>query len=125
MSGAGCGSCRQLRALPAGESVSSAGKGLRGRICVKWCCEGSGNRAGPARGVYQKTRAHYLTHGIAMGINQIMHAETVIVIGNGAHKAAIVREAVQSPVTPQVLASVLQRHPHAYFILDQAAASLL
>ena len=60
-----------------------------------------------------------------MGINQIMHAETVIVIGNGAHKAAIVREAVQSPVTPQVLASVLQRHPHAYFILDQAAASLL
>lgn len=68
---------------------------------------------------------HKLTHGITLGINQIMEANVVIVIANGSHKAQIVREALQGEVTNRVPASILQNHPNCYFVLDQTAASNL
>ena len=66
-----------------------------------------------------------LTHGITQGIAQIMAAETVLVIANGEKKADIVRRAVEEPVKNEVPASIVQNHPNAYFVLDEAAASAL
>lgn len=64
------------------------------------------------------------THGISQGIRQIMAAERVILIANGAHKADIIQKALTGPVTSAVPASVLQRHPNCYAVLDEAAARL-
>lgn len=65
------------------------------------------------------------THGISQGIRQIMAAERVILIANGAHKAEIVQKAVAGPVTSSVPASILQNHPNCYVVLDEAAAAKL
>ena len=43
----------------------------------------------------------------------------------GEHKAAIIAQAVEGPVTPAVAASFLQEHPHAQILLDAAAAAEL
>ena len=64
-----------------------------------------------------------LTHGITQGIAQIMAADTILVIANGAKKADIVRRAIEEPVTNEVPASVIQNHPNGYFVLDEAAAA--
>lgn len=65
------------------------------------------------------------THGISQGIRQIMAAERVILIANGAHKADIIQRAVTGPVTSAVPASVLQNHPNCRVVLDEAAAAKL
>ena len=66
-----------------------------------------------------------LTEGITQGIAQIMEAELVILLANGARKAEIVAKALLGPVTNEVPASVLQNHPNFVCILDKEAASLL
>lgn len=66
-----------------------------------------------------------LTHGVTQGIAQIMEAKHVFVIANGEKKAEIVKKSIEGPVTNTVPASVLQKHPNACFVLDEAAASLL
>ena len=65
------------------------------------------------------------TQGISQGIRQIMAAERVILIANGAHKADVVKEALTGPVTNSVPASVLQNHPNCFAVLDEAAAARL
>lgn len=62
-------------------------------------------------------------YGISQGIRQIMAAEKVILIANGAHKAQIIKQAVQGEVSPRVPASVLQNHPNCYVVVDEAAAA--
>ena len=66
-----------------------------------------------------------LTEGITLGIAQIMEAELVILLANGARKAEIVSKAITGPVTNEVPASILQKHPNCVYLLDQEAASLL
>lgn len=62
-------------------------------------------------------------YGISQGIRQIMAAEKVILIANGAHKAQIIKQAVQDEVSPRVPASILQNHPNCYVVVDEAAAA--
>ncbi len=62
---------------------------------------------------------------ITMGIGTIMAARKVVVVANGAGKAAIVKRAFTGPVTPEVPASILQFHPDAVVIVDAAAAAEL
>jgi len=59
--------------------------------------------------------------GITQGLGQIMAAKTVILLANGAHKAAILKEALHGAVTPDLPASVLQNHPNVYVIIDREA----
>ena len=42
--------------------------------------------------------------------------------GNGDGEAAILREALTGPVSPECPASVLQLHPHVTVVADEAAA---
>ena len=65
------------------------------------------------------------SHAITMGCATILSARRIALLAWGAHKARIVRKAIQGPVTPKVPASYLQKHPSARFFLDPLAASSL
>ena len=64
-------------------------------------------------------------HAITMGLGTIFDARRVILIALGEHKAAIIREAAEGPISDRVPASFLREHPAATLLLDQAAASQL
>jgi glucosamine-6-phosphate deaminase len=49
----------------------------------------------------------------------------VVLVAIGAQKAQAVRDFVEGPVAAICAASVLQFHPHASILLDEAAASSL
>jgi glucosamine-6-phosphate isomerase len=66
-----------------------------------------------------------LTHGITLGIRQVMAAEKVILIANGENKASIMKITLQGPVTNKVPASVLQNHHDCSVVMDKAAAAKL
>ena len=62
-------------------------------------------------------------HVITQGLGTIMEARHVILLATGAQKAQAVRDFVEGPVAAICPASVLQFHPHATVLLDEAAAS--
>lgn len=62
---------------------------------------------------------------IAMGVGPILRARRIILLANGAAKAEIIRRTVQGPITTEVPATLLQLHPTAELLLDEAAAALL
>lgn len=64
-------------------------------------------------------------HVLTQGLGTIMDARHVILVATGAQKAQAVREFVEGPVSAICPASVLQFHPHATVLLDEAAASAL
>lgn len=63
------------------------------------------------------------TQAYTMGIGPIMQARTVLVVVSGEAKADIVYKAFFGPVTPLVPASILQMHPDAILVADEAALS--
>lgn len=63
--------------------------------------------------------------GITLGIGTIMEARAIVLMANGSAKAEIMRRALQGPVTPEVPASVLQRHPNVWVVVDGEAGRLL
>ena len=64
-------------------------------------------------------------HCITMGVGTIMAAREVLLLAFGANKAEAVAAAVEGPVTAMNPASVLQMHPVAKCITDEAAAGRL
>ena len=60
-----------------------------------------------------------------MGIKTIMQAHKVLLIASGSAKAAIIRDALYGPVTPQVPASILQMHPDLTVVVDHEAGACL
>jgi glucosamine-6-phosphate deaminase len=60
-----------------------------------------------------------------MGIKTIMQAKKILVVVSGKDKAAILKEVVEGPVTPNVQASVLQLHNDVIIVADEDALSLL
>ncbi|PYP72092.1 MAG: glucosamine-6-phosphate deaminase [Gemmatimonadetes bacterium] len=62
---------------------------------------------------------------ITMGVATILEAREIALIATGEHKAAIVQQAVEGEMTPDVAATFLQRHGHATVYLDRAAAAEL
>ena len=60
-----------------------------------------------------------------MGIGTIMRAKSVLLIVSGADKAKTLAKVIAGPVTPQVPASILQFHPNAVVVADEAALSRL
>ena len=65
------------------------------------------------------------TRAISMSIGRIMAAKAVICTVPDTRKARAVRDAVRGPVTPDVPASILQRHAAARLYLDRDSAALL
>lgn len=58
-----------------------------------------------------------------MGVQTIMQAKMVLVVVSGEDKAPILNQVIHGPVTPQVPASILQFHPNAVIVADEAALS--
>jgi glucosamine-6-phosphate deaminase len=62
---------------------------------------------------------------ISMSVRQIMKSRTIVCTVPDQRKAEAVRNSVEGQVTPQVPASILQRHERCRLYLDKPAASLL
>jgi glucosamine-6-phosphate deaminase len=62
---------------------------------------------------------------ITMGVGTIMKAKKIVLLAWGENKAAILKQAIEGPVTEFVPASYLQGHGNVEFILDAAAAGEL
>ncbi|HVJ67370.1 MAG TPA: PIG-L family deacetylase, partial [Caulifigura sp.] len=62
---------------------------------------------------------------ITMGVGTIMSARKVFVMALGEHKAGVIRKSLEGPETPEIVASFLQSHPNAEFVLDAASAAQL
>jgi glucosamine-6-phosphate deaminase len=71
------------------------------------------------------TLADVPTQAISMSIRQIMKAAAIVCTVPDARKAVAVRAAVEGPVTPDVPASILQRHAATTLYLDLASAQML
>ncbi len=62
-------------------------------------------------------------HAVSMGIGTIMNARAVVLLATGPDKSPIVQRALAGPVTTRVPGSLIQTHPNALVVLDQAAAA--
>jgi glucosamine-6-phosphate deaminase len=65
------------------------------------------------------------TQAVTQGIGTILRARRLILLAFGKQKAEALAAALAGPVTPQVPASALQRHPDVLVLADPDAASLL
>jgi glucosamine-6-phosphate deaminase len=65
------------------------------------------------------------THCLTQGLATIMAARHVILVATGSRKAEAVHHLVEGPVSAMWPATILQHHPHATAILDEAAAHRL
>ena len=59
------------------------------------------------------------SQALTMGIATIFEARQIMLLAFGEHKAKIVREAVEGPVTDRVPASFLREHPNASLLLGR------
>jgi glucosamine-6-phosphate deaminase len=62
-------------------------------------------------------------HVLTQGIGTILRAGHLVLIATGAGKADAVAAAVEGPVSASCPASVLQLHPHATVLVDDAAGA--
>jgi glucosamine-6-phosphate deaminase len=65
------------------------------------------------------------TQAITMGLGTIFDARKVLLLALGEHKAKIIREVTEGPVSPRVPASYLQEHADATVLVDASAGSQL
>jgi glucosamine-6-phosphate deaminase len=66
--------------------------------------------------------ANVPSYAITMGVGTILQAKEVALLAWGESKAAILRQAIEGPLTETVPASFLQRHPNCRCYIDEAAA---
>jgi len=59
---------------------------------------------------------------VSLGIQTILSAREVLVLASGATKRAALRAMLHGPITPDVPASVLPRHPRCGVLADRDAA---
>lgn len=64
-------------------------------------------------------------HCLTQGLGTIMAARHVVLVATGTGKAEAVHQLVEGPVSALWPATILQHHPHATVLLDDAAASRL
>jgi len=62
---------------------------------------------------------------VTMGPVSVLRVKHLVLIVNGASKAAMVKQVLTGPVTEEYPASILQLHPNLTVILDEEAASEL
>ncbi len=72
-----------------------------------------------------KSEAEVPRLAITMGCGTIMEARKIILLANGEGKADAIAATVEGPITSQITASILQMHPNAIIIVDEAAAMKL
>ncbi len=68
---------------------------------------------------------HVPYRAVTMGVGTILDARRLILIALGEHKSLIIRRTLEESQNEQVVASFLQAHKNAMFVLDKAAAACL
>lgn len=63
------------------------------------------------------------THCVTQGLGTIMESRAAILVATGERKAAAVAAMIEGPVAAVCPASILQFHPRAVIVIDEAAAS--
>jgi len=63
--------------------------------------------------------------GATMGLATIMEAKRLLLLAFGEKKAEVVSKALKGPITTEMPASILQKHPDLAVILDKDASSQL
>lgn len=59
---------------------------------------------------------------VTLGMATILGAREVVVLASGAGKREPLRKLIHGPITPEVPASILQRHPRCTILADRAAS---
>jgi glucosamine-6-phosphate isomerase len=67
----------------------------------------------------------HLSQGITLGLSHLMNARKAILIANGKNKSGVIRKAVREPVSENMPASIMQKHPNGFVFIDKGAGSLL
>ncbi len=65
------------------------------------------------------------THCITQGLGTILRARRLVLLAVGEAKARVIAGALEGPLTSSLPASVIQLHPRALVIVDEAASSML
>ncbi|MGO4957926.1 glucosamine-6-phosphate deaminase [Luteococcus sp. Sow4_B9] len=65
------------------------------------------------------------THAVSQGLGTIMEARKVVLVALGEQKAAAIAAACEGPLGAHCPATLLQMHPNATIIVDEAAAGEL
>jgi glucosamine-6-phosphate isomerase len=72
-------------------------------------------------GIKYFDKTHKLTHGITIGMAQILEAKKILVMVSGKHKQDIVRQAVEEKENEYCPVTLLRGHENFFFFTDQAA----
>ena len=64
-------------------------------------------------------------HCVTQGLGTIMEARELLLVAQGGRKAAAIAAAAEGPVSSMCPGSILQFHPYATVIIDEAAAGQL
>ena len=59
---------------------------------------------------------------LTMGVGTILEAREIVLLATGEHKAKILAQALEGPITSMISATALQLHPNCKIVVDQAAA---
>ncbi len=102
-------------------AFNEPGSSLASRTRLKTLTEGTRRDNARFFGSLVEVPRHVLTQGLGT----IRRARHLLLVATGEGKAQAVAEAVEGPVSASCPASVLQLHPHATVLLDEAAASRL
>ena len=60
-----------------------------------------------------------------MGLQSIMDAKEIVLIAFGPKKIHAIKGLVEGPITEEVPASILQKHPKVTVICDEASCSII
>ncbi|MFL4478088.1 glucosamine-6-phosphate deaminase [Paeniglutamicibacter sp. ORCA_105] len=63
------------------------------------------------------------THSVTQGLGTILEARRMVLVATGSKKAAAIAAALEGPLSAACPGSVLQLHPDAVVVLDEAAAA--
>jgi len=66
-----------------------------------------------------------LSKGITIGFGHLMNAKKVFLMANGSKKAEVIKKTIEGPLAESFPASILQKHPDGYILIDEEAGSLL
>ncbi|NLW20529.1 MAG: glucosamine-6-phosphate deaminase [Clostridiales bacterium] len=109
------------------------GIGMNGHVGFNepGCAVAAGGMVTPLDEVTRQVSVKYfdrpraVSQGIGLGLGSLLQADRVLLMAHGAHKADIVRKALEGPPGNAVPASLFQHHKGATLYLDEAAAGLL
>ena len=63
--------------------------------------------------------------GLTVGLQQVLQANTLVMLANGAKKAPVIRRAVNDEIGNRFPATLLRSHPNSFLMVDREAASEL